>query len=315
MRKVYKIIIAAVVVIWIFASGLVLGTYTVRNRVRKSLNESTAPVTQATQPSTTVPTTQGIIIDMITDVSPQTEAPTTQPFSIEITTSGGNITTFVSNTEKTLNVPSGNKEIADALVSAVNSTKATKAFTAVRRDQTDFVIDNVTGGSAVKGIAESVINKVGNRPETTYSFSNGKDNNGSSETPVGIIAPANKSASISETAIKSASAQTNADGGYDITLTLNDETQTLSQKATNHDGLFDTPDMTSLPLPSGIKMGRIDFVYSNATINASVNSDGRLTSISYSLPISQGIVEGSMLSATVNISLHGVYSSTTRFTY
>lgn len=318
MKKIYVILISTVLVVWLFASGLIIGTSITRNKYNRT-NTPSEPVqssSQIVQPATeNVVTTEGIKIDIVTDVAPVTSTQPTESFSFEMPTNAGNITTYKSETEKQLSVPSGNKEIGEALVSAVNSTKSMKGFTATATEKADFVIDSVTGGNAVKNVVEGLINKMGNKPETVYSFSNGVDNNGSAETPTSVIAPSGKSAYINEAAIKSASAQPNAGGGYDIVLVLNDETQTKNQHASNHDGLFDTLDMDSLSLPSGFKASQLNFSYTNAEIRASVNSDGRLDSISYSLPISQGTVEGSMLGATVAVALHGVYSSSVTMTY
>lgn len=309
MRKTFKVLIASVVVIWLFSAGLVTGTFMMRNKYKKMLEQTTAP-----QIAQTEPTKQGIQIDIITDVAPVTTM-TTQAFSFEMPTNGGNISTYGSSSEKQLAVPSGDKEIAQALIKAINTTKALKSFNAVKQEKTDFTVDSVTGGSAVKSAAEDMINKYGNKPVTEYSFSNGKDNNGSAESPSSVLPPKNATASVSESAIKSASAQQNSSGGYDIVLVLNDETQTPSQKASNHDGLFDTLDISSLSLPSGFKVAKADFTYSSAQIKASVNSDGRLDLIEYTLPISKGDIGGTMLSANVAVSLRGTYTSSVSFTY
>lgn len=325
MNKTIKILICVVVGVWVLALSIIaVGNMLGYNPRKQQATEApptfadtvyqpqTEPSSELYIPSET--STEGIVIDIITDVAPVTTT-TTQPFSIEIPSDNGNITTYKSDEAKKLEVPQGNKAIGEALVSAINLTKATKGFTAVSKEKADFTIDSVTGGNAVKGIVEDLINKAGNKPEANYSFSNGVDQNGSSETPNSVIPPMNSTASVSESAIKSASAVQNADGGYDITLVLNDESQTLQQKAVNHGALFNAPDITSFELPSGFKMSQLNFNYTNATINASVNSDGRLTSINYSLPISQGVVQGTMMIATIDVSLHGIYTASVNITY
>lgn len=312
MRKTLKIIVCVVLVIWVFATGLMLGTYRERKNMQNYMAENTA---QQPQVSEAAQLSEAVEIDMVTNVTPATEPSTTYEFTFETTENGGNLTTYESESVKQLEVPSGNSEIAKALVTAVNTTKSLKSFSAVKTEKADFTIDSVTGGNTVKGIAEGIINKIGNKPETSYSFSNGADKNGSDETPNSIIAPANKAAYIDEAAIKSASAQPNSIGGYDITIIMNDESQTISQSASNHNGLFDTLDIDSLSLPSSFKMSKLDFTYSGAQINASINADGRLASIDYSLPISNGVVEGGMLSVNISVVLHGAYTAAIRFTY
>lgn len=318
MERKLKTLLLIVVGVWVTALGIIAVGNMLGLKPQRAATTETYPTeyyVPVTQPSTEIVTsTDRIQIDMVTDFAPSTEL-STESSPLEIPTGNGNMTTYKSDTVKTLAVPQGNKEIGEALVKAVNMTKATKGFTATTNEKADFVIDSVTGGNAVRGIVEDLINKAGNKPQATYSFSNGVDQNGSSETPNSVIPPMNNTASLDESAIKSASAVQNADGGYDITLTLNDESQSLSQKAVNHSALFNPPDKASLSFPSGFKLGELNFYYTSATINASVNSEGKLTSISYSLPIAQGNASGTMIAVPVNVSLHGTYTANVTVTY
>lgn len=320
MNKALKITVCVVAVVWIFACGLVVGTFSMRQKYKSQF--STSEATTQTQPPQTQTQTQSgetspdsIVIDMVTNVAPQTLSTTEAQSSFELPKDNGNATTYEAQTQKQLAVPSGSAEISKALVDAINQTKSLKGFNAEKSEKADFAIDNVTGGNTVKNIVEGIINKVGNKPLTNYSFSNGADTNGSDETPMSVIAPKSGVAVLNASAVKSASAKTNSDGGYDIIIVLNDETQTLSQKASAHDGIFDTLNINDLAMPSAFKMSQLNFTYSDAEIKASVNSDGRLTSVSYNLPISKGEVEGTMLGAGISVSLHGAYSASVKITY
>lgn len=320
MNRILKIMICAVVVVWLFSTGIVIGTFSMRQKYKTGLEEGSGQNTQI-QTQTAESVHDEIVINMVTNVAPPTETTTqavtemTEPFSVELPTDNGNNTTYEAETQKTLAVPSGNEEIARALVNAVNQTKAMKGFNAVKNEKAEFVIDEITGGSVVKNIADSMVEKYSNKPAVSYSFSNGVDTNGSGNTPTMIIAPAGDTANIDVSSVKSASAQPNSDGGYDVTLMINEETQTLTQKAAAHSGIFDTLKPEDLSLPSSLKVTQMNCTYSDSEIKASINADGRLTSIYYTLPVSQGSAEGSMLGTKISVRLHGKYTASVEITY
>lgn len=315
MNRLIKVCAVCVAAVWLFCMGLVIGSYGVRRQAKKELEPSTEPpsVTQNTQQD--VQTSQ-IVIDMVTN---QTTLPEKKDDPLGTTSSGGNITTFASMANADANeqtpqskLPSGNAEIAKALVNAINATKATQNFTAKKTENLSVTIDQATGG--IEGIVNSLVSKQLDKPDTVCTFSNGVDSSGSGKTPNALIAPINKMASLDESGVQSASVTAGTDGAYTVDITLKPEKQTLKQNAKNHSGVFETFDFSSLKLPSGISVTDLHISYSGAKITAKINKNGKLDSITYVLPMTEGGGSGKML-VPVNVTMHGQYDCTLTCTY
>ena len=309
MNKLFKVCIAGVVVIWLFALGLVVGTFTVRKEAQRVYSSDQPSGNYSISEKTS--TTQ-IDISMVTNesVSQQEEAST--DFTIPTDNS---ISTYESAQNGSINVPSGNKEIAEALVKAINAAKAGQDFSALKTEKLSVVIDDITGGAIVKNIADSIVSKQTNRPDTNCNFKGGVDQNGTGKTPNTLVAPIGGMAYLDESAIKSASAAENASGGYTITLELNEETQSLESKAKNHDGLFETITVESLGLPSNLSITALNITYSGSKIIADINKNGKLDKIQYVMPVQDAGGSGKFMGAGIEIKIHGQYDCTVTFTY
>lgn len=321
MNRLIKICAISIAVVWIFCIGLVIGSFGVRNRIKNELtqSESTLPVQQTTQPTSSNETSQ-IVIDMVTNQS--TTASTTLPQSslditLDTTSNAGNISTFAEETSDNGQtpadkLPSGNAEIAKALVDAINATKATSNFTAKKTEKLDVTVDEASGGT--QSVVDSLVKKQLDRPDTNCTFVDGVDSSGSGKTPNSLIAPLNKMASLNESAIQSAKVTAGTNGAYTIEVTLNPEQQTLNQGATNHDGIFETIDISTLGIPSSATITELYINYSNATVKAQINKNGKLDSISYVLPVAEGGGSGKMI-VPVTVKMHGQYDCTVTCTY
>ncbi len=88
MNRYIKICIVAVLVVWIFCLGLVVGTFMVRRDFNKTYADSltTPSVLQYAPETTTEPTTTEIVIDIVTNqaqTQPETTtAPSQEGFSL-----------------------------------------------------------------------------------------------------------------------------------------------------------------------------------------------------------------------------------------
>ena len=335
MSKLFKICIACVVVVWLFALGLVVGTFTVRKEAQRIYGTERPNDHYDFGVSESASTTQ-ININMVTNetVTAKEEVPSSD-FSIPTANSSLSTYESVSNatsdvtlntapdstsnaapdTTNGINIPSGNKEIAEALVKAINDTKAMQDFSASKTENLSVGIDKITGGAIVKSIADGVVSKQSNKPDTNCNFNGGVDQNGTGKTPNSLIAPIDGMAYLDESAIKTASATQNASGGYTITLEINEETQSLESNAKNHDGLFETITVESLGLPSNLSISALNITYSGAKIVADINKDGKLDKIQYTLPVKEAGGEGKFATVNVNVKLHGQYDCTINFTY
>lgn len=319
-KTLLKVCISCVAVVWIFCIGLVMGTFFVRNGMM------TLPETQTqTQAQPTESTTQ-IVINMVTNQAAPT---TTEQVTITLPGSDSGLTTYadgqqtqngdpgtVPSTEApTSKIPSSKEEIAKALTDAINATKSTKNFTASRNHNMAIAVDDITGGALVKNIADSIIADKGNMTNATYTFVNGVDQGGSDETPDTLVFPPNKPANLDPAGVKSATATDNGDGTYTVQIEMNPEKQTSTAPAVYHDGIYETISVASFGLPSSVNVTSMYANYNASKISAVINSEGKLNSITYSMPVSEGGGEGKMMGVTVSIKMHGQYDGTITFTY
>lgn len=318
-QKLIKICVTCVAIVWIFCIGIVLGTIMVRNGIMAQPE----PQTQTTV-NNGESTTQ-IHIDMVTNQATPT---TTQEVTVELPTGDTGLTTYGDGSgqqeQTTLpttteppksNVPSTKEEVVKALVDAVNATKATPTFTATRRHNMQIAVDDITGGSLVKSIADSIIADKGDMTDATYIFENGVDKNGTDETPGTLVFPPNRQASLDPAAVKTATATDNGNGTYSIHLEMLPEMQTNEAPAVNHDGIYETISVESFGLPSSVNVTSMYANYNASVIDAVVNEKGKLQSITYCMPVSEGGGEGKMMGVTVGIKMHGQYDGTITFTY
>lgn len=314
MNRLIKACAVCVAVVWLFCMGLVIGSFGVRNQMRKELAASTEQPSVTQEPQQDAQTSQ-IVIDMVTN---QTTLPEKKDNPLGESSGGnGNITTFASsgNTNEQTpqsKLPSGNAEIVKALVNAINATKATQNFTAKKTENLSVTIDSATGG--IEKIVNSIVSKQLDKPDTVCSFSGGVDSSGSGKTPNTLIAPVNKMASLDESGVQSAFVTAGTDGAYTAEVTLKPETQTFKQSAKNHSGVFETFDFGSLNLPNGISVTDLHISYSGAKITAKINKNGKLDSITYVLPMTEGGGSGKMI-VPVNVTMHGQYDCTLTCTY
>ncbi len=323
MNRLIKICAISIAVVWIFCIGLVVGSFGVRNKMKKELLQSnTQPTSQQTLPPETQPTTSGtsqIVIDMVTNQS-TTAPPTTLgdiTLKTEASSGAGAISTFAEKTTAVAEtpadkLPSGNAEIAKALVDAINATKATQNFSAKKTEKLDVTVDEASGGT--QSVVDSYVKKQLDKPDTNCTFVDGVDTSGSGKTPTALIAPLNKMASLDESAIQSAEVTAGTNGAYSVEVVLKPEQQTLNQGAKNHDGIFETIDINSLGLPSNATITELYINYSGATVKAQINKSGKLDSITYVLPVTEGGGNGKMI-IPVTIKMHGQYDCTVTCTY
>ncbi len=315
MNRLVKICAVCVAVVWLFCMGMMIGSFAVRQKAKNELTSQSSQQQESSSAQSQTTDTSKIVIDMVTN---QTTLPAKKDDPLGLnTTANGNMSTFATNSgvdeiTPQSDLPSGNEEIVKALVNAINATKATQNFSLKKTENTSVTIDSVTGG--IESIVNSIVEKQLNKPDTECTFSNGVDSKGTGKTPNSVIAPINKMASLSSDAIQSANVTAGMNGAYTVEVTLKSETQTLTQSAKNHSGVFETFDFGSLDLPSSVSMSELYVTYADAKIKAQINKNGRLDSITYTLPMTDGGGDGKMI-VPVNVKMHGRYECTVTCTY
>lgn len=211
-------------------------------------------------------------------------------------------------------VPSSQKEVIDAYVKAVNKLKDTKNFTLTKEDTLNVEIDDITGGSVVENLASSLINNNTNTTPVTYSFSNGLDS-ASGKSPNAVIAPLNASASLKKSAVTSAKATSTGGGTYTLKIVLGEAVQTLDVPAEGYSTTMEVINVGSLGLTSQMKITSLEITYNNSVIEASIDKDGRITSMNHELTVTHAEGHGKYLVMPVSVQLHGDYTSNYRVSY
>ena len=212
------------------------------------------------------------------------------------------------------NVPSGKKKIIAAYCEAVNELKKTSSFTLVKEDKLNVEIDSITGGTVAKKAADSLINSNTKSAPVTYSFSGGMDAS-SGKSPSAVIAPLGSEASLSPSDVTSAAAVGDGKGGYTLKLLLGEGVQTLSSPAKGYSTSMEVINVDSLGLSSSMSVSELNITYDSSSIEAKIDKDGRLTSMTHKLVVTKATGKGKMMMVSVDVELHGSYTSTYSVTY
>ncbi|MBQ5969080.1 MAG: hypothetical protein IKN72_07395 [Clostridia bacterium] len=289
--------------------------------------KATIPATAPTQPSATAaPTASAVPTDpaaptdpAVTNPDVPNQVPDTVPtdYLPTVTTqSDPAVTLPTASTAPTTTapaVPSSKADIVAAYINAVNQLKATPNFTLTKNDQLNVAIDEMDPDS-VRGFADSMIasSKQNSQPKT-YHFSGGSDpTSGFSATHV--IAPTDRNAALSPGAVTSATATPTGDGGYRIHLTLGTEKQTMTSPAPNYSTVMEVINPDTLGLPSNAKIDDFNITYSGGTIDATIDSQGRITAMTHHLVVPEATGSGSLMVA-VTLKMHGDHTATYQITY
>ncbi|MGN0467126.1 MAG: hypothetical protein ACI4GY_00190 [Acutalibacteraceae bacterium] len=325
-KKYIQIAAIAVAAVWVFCIVFVISMKKVQN------DSSAAGITD-------VPTASTASIETFESSTAATAAPTTtetttMPF---VSIDGNNVTTAVSastpqwkldeeagseaeketeketeTTKKEVIIPTEKKDIIDAYISAVNKLKNTENFTLIKTDKLSVTIDDVTGGSAVRSAAQKFISQNSDDTPENYVFSGGKTSDGI--LPNDVIAPLGKSASLSATDVVSATSKEGSNGAYTVTINLGNQKQTLTSAAPAYSTSMEVFDIDSLGLGS-MNISEMDIYYGNSSITAKIDKNGRITSMTHYIEVTQGSGKGRVALVSASVKMHGNCTTTYKITY
>lgn len=310
-KKIMQIAVLAVIAVWVFCISFAVSMKVVN---KGSDTTTTLPqeiiITTGSEEAiiTTSPSPQlnsgGNNIDVLSQSTAAQQTASTTAQSQQTATTEGSSTA--------LTVPKTKSEIISAYVNAVNTLKQTSNFSLYKDDKLNITIDSISGGSVVQSFAENMLASSQKQP-VNYTFQNGVDS-ATGATPMSVIAPLNKSASIDESFVTNANASANADGGYTLNLSFASESQTYPNETVHHKNVVEVVDVAGL-IPSGATVKSMDMTYSGTTIKATVNSSGKITYMRHYLNVANCTGSGSMSVFTMNITLHGDFVSEYTITY
>ena len=308
MKKEIKVVAIILVALIVFLSGYGLGASNgikieIVGTVEVNGGAVNAGAVQQPAPQTTAPTTQpstqAPVVDDTPDAPPADDTPDAPPAD------SGNASA----------VPSTKEEIAAAYNKAINGFKAYTGNATEKKVETIAIeVKDLPG--PVAAIVNPVVEGFTGTTEKEYVFTNGVDADGN-KTADRII-PGGRDANVQAAGIAEASATANADGGYTMKIKFVaessnfDGTQNTSEPE-YHKGAMDPLNLGSLDL-GPIKIAEAGLDYPGATVEATVDGQGRLIKLVQILPLGGfGTGKAGPIKATIN--LEGSMDATYEITY
>lgn len=331
-KNLVQTLVSAVAIVWIFCISLVVSLKVAENKREAA---TTAPIqtqTTASTTQTTTETTTGTTMKrnpvvgnnvsvavsvgdpdwLIAEESSKAAEASKKAEEESKKAAEAKSTTAVTTTKPASIVPESKADIINAYITGVNKLKKEQNFTLTVTDELNITIDEITGGSAVQSLADSLMAQNVNEP-ITYNFANGLDS-ATSSTPTAVIAPLNRDASVNNDAVLTAEATPVAGGGYKVKLTLIDELQTTTAPAPNHVTTVEVVDVEPL-LPAGVTISTLNITYTGTIIEATFNSENKIVSMRHYLCVKECDGSGTFTIFPVTVKIHGDFISQYDVTY
>lgn len=309
MKNALRVIAVVVVAAILFGIGYGLGSQkgiTVNLKVEGTGTGSGATVnTNTPAPQTTQPTTAP------TENTTETPAP-----------SGDNTDKPAPSDDKTekpadepaasTGVPSSTDEIVAKYNEVINAAKKTQNATIHKTNNTTIEVTDLSV-SFLKGTVNNILSGLVKPVDETYTLTNGANENGT--TASDIITPGGRDVALKAEGVTSATATPDGDG-YKMTIVLVSEKSTFDGTNTvnpvHHESCLSPLNLATLDI-SPAKITSADMSYPGATLNVTVDGQGRVTRYDYTLPM-EGTGAGS-LGPTIELGLKGEMVETFDITY
>ena len=173
-------------------------------------------------------------------------------------------------------------QIIELLGDAVNKTKGYTGDITVQHTEAfdNIQIVDITGGSLVKSVANSLISGVVKPSDEVLSFHGGTATNGEGEV-MSLLLPQSGRFSLTDAGVTNATIQRNANGVV-IDATLVSETVGMNDVPKNNAAGVGYLDVSKLDL-SILTVTKADITYPGSTIHAEINADGYVTKAVYTI--------------------------------
>lgn len=178
------------------------------------------------------------------------------------------------------------QQIIDKLTLAMNTTKSsTGSCTAHHKEGITVEITDCPGGNTVKNIITPLVDKFTKPTEEDITFTNGAGTNAKGESiTFNSIPPVNKNFSLPAAGVASASASSDGTNTV-INVTLVEEKTTLDSPVPQYtSNVIGYLNLNNLDLGS-VKITACDFTYTGSSVTATIDSNNRIVSIKYRLPM------------------------------
>ena len=313
MKKEIKVVAIILVALIVFLSGYGLGAskgiqITIGGTVEVNGGAVNAGAA-VQQPATQAPVTQAPVTQ-----APVTQAPTEAPAGDDATDAPATDAP-AADSGSTSAVPSTPEEIAAAYNKALNEYRAFTGNVTTKKVETIAIqVKDLPG--PVAAIVNPVVEGFTGTTENVYTFTNGVDADG--RTPADKIIPGGREANVQAAGLTTATATANADGGYTMKMVFVAETSNFDGTTNTSEPEFHKGAMDPLNL-GGLDLGPISIAeaglnYPGATIEATVDGQGRLVKLVQLLPLNGfGTGKAGPIKATIN--LEGSMDATYEMTY
>ena len=299
MKNALRVIAIVVVAALLFGAGFGLGSkkgITVKLEV---VGSNGATVNTDTPVNNDTPATQPATQPAATDPAP-TEPAATEPAATEPAATEPAATEPAANGDSKL--PSSTEEIVAKYNEVINATKKMQNGTMHKTSDTSIEVTELSVSflkSAVNGIVSGLIKP----SDDTWTFTNGAAEDG--KTPSDAITPGGRDVALQAAGVKSATCTPDGDG-YKIAIVLVEEKSTFDGTNTtnpvHHESCLSPLNLATLDI-SPAKITSADMTYPGATLNVTVDGQGRVTHYDFKLPMS-GKGAGSM-GPTLELGLAG----------
>ncbi len=178
------------------------------------------------------------------------------------------------------------QQIIDKLTLAMNTTKSsTGSCTAHHKEGITVEITDCPGGNTVKNIITPLVDKFTQPTEEDITFANGAGTNAKGESiTFNSIPPVDKNFSLPAAGVASASASSDGTNTV-INVTLVEEKTTLDSPVPQYtSNVIGYLNLNNLDLGS-VKITACDFTYTGSSVTATIDSNNRIVSIKYRLPM------------------------------
>ncbi len=311
--RVIAIVLAAVI---LFGAGYGLGSNKGINITVKyenaagntassgaTVNTNTTPVQTTAPQQTQAPSTDNTQADAPKADDTKTDAPAAD--SKDDTK---------ADDSKSSSIPSTPEEVVKKYDEVVNAAKKEQNITIHKTSNTNLECTDCSV-SFLTGTVTSLLGTFMKPIDETYTVSGGVDSQGKTSTD--FIMPQHRDATLTVDGVESATATASGDG-YVMNIKLKSEKSTYDGTNTvnpvHHESAMIPLNLATLELPAGATISEADMTYPGATIEATVNGDGKLTKIVLALPM-EGSGTGGLKSVSLSVGIKGQLDEVYELTY
>ncbi len=200
--------------------------------------------------------------------------------------------------------------------SCLNKSYSQKKMTATKVEHVDVTVSGIDIGGLgfdVDKIAQGIIssNTKNNDKPKTMTFTNGKDSAGTGTSASTFVLPTN----LYDGAVKNITASKSG-SGYKVVIKLNAESCAHNGKANYNASCAWPLDIGVIDFGQAVTINKCTFNYPGTVLTASIDSQGRATSVKVEMPLTVANAEGAFTFVDVKVgSINGKWTCTNTMSF